>query len=449
MKAIVIMGALTLLLMGCSTTIENKGANTESSASGVKTEIADHALMPVSAFKQATSPQDALEYRTKYRSTDFLINGDAGTYSFMNVPEFYTTAGVYRGAGQVALLEEDIDDSLWDTMTETDAGRMSLRELVKHEEARMQGLLVIHDGKIVLEEYPGMRPLDKHSWFSASKQLLGLTVHVLEEKGLIDLEQTVNHYIPEYDSDDWKRIKVKHLLHHVSGMDYVETNANFMNPEHPLSKAVKYSLATRHEEAGESVFDLLKDVKSYIEPGVKYDYASPNTQILGFIVERVTNQKFEDVVSELIWTQTGMESDGHYAMSAQGEALSAGLFASRLRDFGRFAMLYTPSWNMVADKQIVSDTYFEKVNDQSYAPALTKGVETSKAHFFNDNRASHATYQWDLVFDDGDMYKAGRYGQGIYVSPETNTVVVFFSSVYQNLLYVPGFARQIVLEHYR
>jgi len=234
----------------------------------------------------------------------------------------------------------------------------------------------------------------------------------------------------------------------VSGMDYVETNANFADPDHPLNKAVRYSLSTRHEDAGESVFDLLKDVKSYIEPGVKYDYASPNTQILGFIVERVTNTKFEEVVSELIWTQSGMESDGHYAMSAQAEPLSAGLFASRLRDFGRFAMLYTPSWTEVADYQIVSDSYFDKVSDTEYAPALTRGIETTKAPYFKDGQ-SHATYQWDLVFDDGDLFKAGRYGQGIYVSPETNTVVVFFSSIYENLIYVPGFARQIVQQNYR
>lgn len=405
-------------------------------------------LSPVVIFKNDIKPGKALEYRKEYRSVDFLVNGDIGTYSFVNVPEFYQIATVYRGAGQVAILEKEINRSLLNTMTDTDAGKMPLKELLKDKKARMQALLVIHDGKIVLEEYPGMRELDKHSWFSASKQLLGLTVHILNEEGLIDLEKTVNHYLPEYDSKDWKAVKVKHLLHHVSGMDYVETNANFMNPEHPLSKAVTYSLSTRYEEAGESVYNLFKNVKSYIKPGVKYDYASPNTQVLGFIVERVTGKKYEDVVSELIWTQVGMESDGHYALSAQGEPLSAGLFASRLRDFGRFALLYTPNWSKVANEKIVSDSYFEKVYDKTYSEALKRGLETDKSKYFKDGQ-SHATYQWDLIFDDGDMFKAGRYGQGIYVSPESKTVVVFFSSVYQNQLYFPGFARQLVQQNYR
>ena len=406
-------------------------------------------LAPVSEFKKGVPPEKVQEYRQNYRSKDFLVNGDQGNYAFLNIPEFYTTATVNRGAGQVAMLEKEVDESLLNTMTDTDLGKMPLSELLKNEQARMQGLLVIHDGKIVLEEYPGMRELDKHAWFSASKQVLGLTAHILEEEGLIDLEQSVTHYIPEYSSDDWQKVKVKDLLHHTSGMDYVETNANFMDPEHPLNVLTGYSLASRFEESKKSAFDILKEVKSYIEPGVKYDYASPNTQILGFIVERVTGEKYEEVVADRIWTQTGMESDGAYAMSAQGEPLSAGIFISRLRDMGRFSMLYTPSWNKVADKQIVSDSYWEKVYDKTYADALKRGVETDKSKYFKDGQASHATYQWDLVFNDGDLFKAGRYGQGIYVSPETNTVVVYFSSVYMNEVYFPGFARQLVQQNYR
>jgi CubicO group peptidase (beta-lactamase class C family) len=406
-------------------------------------------LSPVREWKNGVPPEKAQEYRQGYRSKDFLINGDRGNYAFLNLPEFYTTATVYRGAGQVAMLEKEVDASLLDTMTDTVVGKMPLGDLLKNELARILGLLVIHKGKIVLEEYPGMRELDKHCWFSVSKQLLGLTVHILEEEGLIDLEKSVTDYIPEYNSEDWKKVKVKDLLHHNAGMDYVETNANFMNPEHPLAVLTAYSLASRFEESKKSAFDILKDVKSYIEPGVKYDYASPNTQILGFIVERVTGKKLEDVVAARIWTRAGFESDGHYVLSAQGEPLSGGAFTSRLRDLGRFATLFTPSWNKVADEQIVSDSYWEKVYDKTYADALKRGVETDKSKYFKDGQSSHATYQWDLVFNDGDMFKAGRYGQGIYVSPETDTVVVWFSSVYMNEVYVPGFARDIVKQVYR
>jgi hypothetical protein len=37
-------------------------------------------------------------------------------------------------------------------------------------------------------------------------------------------------------------------------------------------------------------------------------------------------------------------------------------------------------------------------------------------------------YQWDIVFPDGDIFKAGVGGQGLYISPARDTVVVWFST---------------------
>ena len=114
-------------------------------------------LSPVREWKNGVPPEKAQEYRQGYRSKDFLINGDRGNYAFLNLPEFYTTATVYRGAGQVAMLEKEVDASLLDTMTDTVVGKMPLGDLLKNELARILGLLVIRKGKIVLEEFPGMR----------------------------------------------------------------------------------------------------------------------------------------------------------------------------------------------------------------------------------------------------------------------------------------------------
>ena len=42
--------------------------------------------------------------------------------------------------------------------------------------------------------------------------------------------------------------------------------------------------------------------------------------------------------------------------------------------------------------------------------------------------------QWDAVFDDGAMFKGGLFGQGLYVSPENDLVIAFFSKVLQTPL---------------
>jgi CubicO group peptidase (beta-lactamase class C family) len=53
------------------------------------------------------------------------------------------------------------------------------------------------------------------------------------------------------------------------------------------------------------------------------------------------------------------------------------------------------------------------------------------------------------VFPDGDLIKTGRGGQVIYVSPETDTVVVWFSASYQSSLWVDHYAREIVKQVFR
>ena len=204
------MKKLTILTVFLITAVINSAHAGNDNQKQAKKAVNTQQLSSVSIFKKDISPEKAMEYRKEYRSKDWLVNNDVGTYSFSNIPEFYLTNTVYRGAGQVAILEKDIDKSLLGFMTDTEIGKIPLKDLINNKQARMQGVLVIHDGKIVLEEYPGMRELDKHCWFSASKQLMGLTVHILEEEGVLDLEQTVNHYIPEYDGEDWKKVKVKH-----------------------------------------------------------------------------------------------------------------------------------------------------------------------------------------------------------------------------------------------
>ena len=59
------------------------------------------------------------------------------------------------------------------------------------------------------------------------------------------------------------------------------------------------------------------------------------------------------------------------------------------------------------------------------------------------------SYQWDAIFPDGDLYKAGRNGQCLYVSPDTDTVVVWFSTTYNNGLWLNKYAREIVKTYFR
>ena len=143
-----------------------------------------------------------------------------------------------------------------------------------------------------------------------------------------------------------------------------------------------------------------------------------------------------------------MEGDAELGLSPSGEPSAFGIFSSRLRDLARYGMIYTPSWNVVAKENIVGKDYLQKI----YATAKVEQYSGNLgdrmiAHFGNLDMG--ASYQWDTVFPDGDLYKSGRGGQCLYVSPDTDTVIVYFSASYQSSLWVHAYAREIVKQVYR
>jgi len=52
--------------------------------------------------------------------------------------------------------------------------------------------MMIHKGKVVFEEYPGMNPMDRHVWMIPGKATVGLIMGMLAEEGKIDLDKPVS-----------------------------------------------------------------------------------------------------------------------------------------------------------------------------------------------------------------------------------------------------------------
>ena len=118
-----------------------------------------------------------------------------------------------------------------------------------------------------------------------------------------------------------------------------------------------------------------------------------------------------------------------FHLTPDGIAAAHGLVSSNLRDFARFGMLYTPSWNKIAVEQVVSDEILERIH---------KGVRSHEFIMAGFDGAVFADYlgskdfiansrQWDFIWPDGDMWKGGLMTQGQYVSPSRDLVIVYFN----------------------
>jgi len=92
-------------------------------------------------------------------------------------------------------------------------------------------------------------------------------------------------------------------------------------------------------------------------------------------------------------------------------------------------MTFTPSWRRISREQIIPDKVLQKIQTGGRPEIFLGGfVGKEMQEMFPNITGLTNRYQWDIVFPDGDIFKAGVGGQGFYISPAHDAVVVWFST---------------------
>src|SRR5512140_1713663 len=101
---------------------------------------------------------------------------------------------------------------------------------------RVSGLLVLKDGKIVLEKYAlGRRPADRWTSFSVAKSVTSTLVGAAIQDGKIkSLDDPVTRYIPELKGSAYEGVSVRQMLMMSSGVKWNET---YTDPNSDVAKA--------------------------------------------------------------------------------------------------------------------------------------------------------------------------------------------------------------------
>jgi CubicO group peptidase (beta-lactamase class C family) len=155
-----------------------------------------------------------------------------------------------------------------------------------------------------------------------------------------------------------------------------------------------------------------------IEQGTRYEYASANTSMLMYLAEELTGQTYPDLVSERVWPAVGAEDEalivsGDYA---KGEAAAAhGGLITTLRDLGRLGLFMLEQEGF--HRKLLDDARPALFQDRPWDAYATAG-----------DQPTHAAWQTDVVFADGDFGKGGWGGQFLYVSPSRNMVIAWFGT---------------------
>lgn len=121
---------------------------------------------------------------------------------------------------------------------------------------------------------------------SISKTFVATAIIQLQEKKLLDINEKVIQYIPEYTMKDtrYKSITIKHLLNHTSGLPEGGAYVWGKNKNKGLDiKNCALSLSKK---------ELL------FQPGERFNYSNIGYVVLGYIIEKITEKEFNSYIKE-------------------------------------------------------------------------------------------------------------------------------------------------------
>jgi CubicO group peptidase (beta-lactamase class C family) len=270
----------------------------------------------------------------------------------------------------------------------------------------VSGLLVLHRGEILHESYhQGAGPETLFTSWSVAKSMTATLLAFARADGLIaSFEDSITQYLPELSASAYKKVTIRQALQMSSGVAFDET---YEDPESDFWVFMNDYAAQGRANA------YLESTSVAHQPGEKFNYNTSETQLLGWLIHRVTGQSVSDYLARKIWQPQGMEADATWLLDAEDGMEITGIGVNAmLRDYARFGQMYVTGRGL-PEGWVQEAT--RPSNPQVENGELYEGMELGYQ------------YQW-WSFPDNSFEAQGIHGQFIYVNPARELVVVVASA---------------------
>ncbi len=345
-------------------------------------------------------------------------------WSFSHTAQLVPTAQVSRGAGPVAMLpraeREDIDAIAFTTL---DGKSMTWQQSLAANYT--DGIVVLHRGKIVYERYLGVFDASKqHSAFSVTKSFVGTLAAMLAAEGKLDPEAAVTKYLPELAGSAYGDATVRQLMDMTVGVKYSEKYTD------PKAEVWGYARAggMKPRPAGyqgpATFYEFLVTLQKQGEHGEGFAYKTVNTEVLAWVLSRITGQTLEQILSERIWSKLGAENDALLQVDSIGTASGGGGLNASLRDMARFGEVMRLDGHFNG-QQIVPAAVVEDIR----RGGMLADVEA--AGYATLPGWSYRNMWWVSHNEHGAFSARGIHGQLIWVDPKAEMVIARFASNWQ------------------
>jgi len=302
---------------------------------------------------------------------------------------------------------------------------------------KIHSIIVIKNGKLVLEEYFRGIPYHWPNYYgqeiqfdrskshhnaSATKSFISILMGIALENNFINsLDEKPFDFFPEYDSllnwNDFKsQITLKHLITMTGGFEWQEDGESFFSLIYPTSDWIKSTL----------------DLPVVHTPGNYWDYFSPGPDVLGAVISKASGLHLSEFARQYLFNPMDIAVAEWY-ITPTGRAFGGGCHRMRPIDMAKigYLILNNGKWN---EQQIVSPQW---ITESTFERNLDYGYLWWKFDIRSNNSNIKSTVA------------AGFGGQRIYIIPQLDAVVVFTAGYYNDEeKYLGGLHTHEIIEEY-
>ena len=339
--------------------------------------------------------------------------------AFSNIEKILPTSIIKKG-NNIVRFKNKFEDLKSLTFLNKYKEHQSLKEYLKKNLTDM--FLVIKKGNKVFEWLSENQNSNKsHILFSISKSLTGLIAGVLIEKRLIDESKNITFYIPEVKNSAYDNATIRNLLDMTVSSNFQEEYLDKTGLFNLYRQATGFNPRDKDTKIGLKGF-LKLIPKSHNTHGNNYQYCSPNTDLLGWIIERVTNKKFSEFFSEEIFQKCNPNFNAFVTLDNEGSPRTAGGICMNINDLAKIAELVRCKGS-IENKQIIKENTIARLIDYK-ADYPWPSVERGRLF----PKGGYRSKWYQTGHKNKEICAIGIHGQWIWVDQIKEVSIVMFSS---------------------
>ncbi len=240
---------------------------------------------------------------------------------------------------------------------------------------------------------------------------------------MLDPTAAVTHYLPQLGNSAYADCSVQQVLDMTVCIDFDELY------DASDGKFAEYRVSTGWHPAAPDQIDFCLHVflislsRGQGSHGEVFDYKSPNSDLLGWILESVSRQRLADLFSKCLWQPMGAEADAYITVDRKGAARTAGGFCAIPRDLLRFGEMMR-NMGRVGERQVIPADWVQECREGGDHEVWQRGGPPTEKF----TRGSYRNKWYQTGNSHGAFCAIGIHSQWIYIDPLAEVVIVKLSA---------------------